>query len=249
MIQYSRVDGHDFARISIRGKGEDWDAPVNPTHDIFCIRSKAWNTHDNHAEGWQIQLPDLSPNGSQSMNIQNIALEFNESWNKDLPKSYYELMSETSARGFLARLLYNRYLNDSITPQIWIIVKNGQWTIDPERQGTAEPWYDYDTDYVHVSPYFSCPHRLRKHDFDGVFRNVIKFEYSLDVLGAACERDHLDYMPRDYDGDWGFYESFDISYDVKFLAQRDMQIGTCTGRGPDEDEEEEEEEEDVDMGF
>ncbi|KAG5821434.1 hypothetical protein H9Q74_000271 [Fusarium xylarioides] len=245
MIQYSRVDGHDCARISIRGTGEDWDSPVNPAHDIFCIRSKTWNTHDNHAEGWQIQIPDLSTKGSTD--IENIAFEFDESWHKDLPKSYYDLMSETSARGFLSRFLYNRFLNDSTTPHIWIIVKNGQWTIDPYRPRSTKPLHDYDTDYVPVSQYFSCRNCLRTHDFDGVFRSARSFEDSLDDLGLACEKDHRNYAPVDHDGDWGFFDEFTISSDLGFLAHRDMQIDLCTGRGPDE--EEEEEEEDIDMGF
>ncbi|KAF5671569.1 hypothetical protein FDENT_10863 [Fusarium denticulatum] len=257
MIRYSRVDNHDCARISIRGKGEDWDSPVNPTHDIFCIRSKAWNTHDNHAEGWQIQLPDLSPRGSQTTNIQNIAFEFDQSWTKDLPKCYYDLMSETSARGFLSRLLYNTFLNDSTTPQIWIIVKNGQWTIDPYRPRPTNPWHDYDTDYVPVTPYFSCPHCLSSHEFDGVFQSAKSFRNSLDALGGACEKDYRNSSPLYDDAEHGaIYDSFGTLVGVKFLAHRDMQIDLCIGPGPDDDgrEEEEdgrehEEEDDSDLEF
>ncbi|KAF5581156.1 tetracycline resistance protein [Fusarium pseudocircinatum] len=214
MIQYSKVDGHDCA----------WDTP-----------------HD-HAEGWQIQLPDSSPIGSQPTNIHNIALEFNESWNKNLPKSYYDLMAESSARGFLSRLLYNRYLNDSTTPQIWIIVKNGQWIVEPRQQDTTKPWQNYDTDYVRMRPYFSCHHCRRTHDFDGVVRNVRSFTYDLNDLGLACEKDHRNYVPVYDDVEYGaFEEQFVISSGVRFLAHRDMQIDFCTGPGPDDDEREEEE--------
>ncbi|KAF5644786.1 hypothetical protein F25303_5837 [Fusarium sp. NRRL 25303] len=131
MIQYSRVDALDCARISICGNGEGWSSPVNPTRDMFCVKSKAWKTPDDHGQGWQIQLPYFSPKGSYPTDIENVALEFDESWDKDLPKSYYDLMSEASARGFLSRLFYNRFLNDSNTPHIWIIVKNGQWILEP----------------------------------------------------------------------------------------------------------------------
>ncbi|KAF5716051.1 hypothetical protein FGLOB1_2744 [Fusarium globosum] len=131
MIQHSRVDALDCARISICGNGEGWSSPVNPTRDMFCVKSKAWKTPDDHGQGWQIQLPYFSPEGSYPTGIKNVALEFDESWNKDLPKSYYDLMSEASARGFLSRLFYNRFLNDSDTPDIWIIVKNGQWILEP----------------------------------------------------------------------------------------------------------------------
>ncbi|KAF4495019.1 hypothetical protein FAGAP_8845 [Fusarium agapanthi] len=245
MLQYSSVDGHHCARISIRGNGKDWDARVYPTQDIFCIKSKTWNTPDTHAEGWQIQIPDLSPGGLRTTSIQNIAFEFDESWNKDLPKCYYDLMSETSARGFLSRLLYNRFLNDLTTLEIWIIVKNGQWTIDPYRPRPTKPLHDYDTDYIPVSEYFSCRHCLRTHDFDGVFQSVRSFTNSLDDLGMACEKDHRNYTPT-YDdvGGWGFEEQFCISSDVGFLAHRDMQIDLCTGRGPDEKEDD-----DSDLGF
>ncbi|KAF5233589.1 hypothetical protein FANTH_12505 [Fusarium anthophilum] len=247
MLQYSSVDGHSCARISIRENGKDWDAPVHPTNDIFCIKSRTWNTLGNHAEGWQIQIPDLSPGGSRTTNIQNIAFEFDESWNKDLPKSYYDLMSETSARGFLSRLLYNGFLNDSTTPQIWIIVKNAQWTIDPYRPRPTKPLQDYDTEYVPVSPYFSCRHCRKTHDFDGVFQSVRSFRSSLDYLSVACEKDHRNYMPTYGDeGDWGFEEQFCISADVNFLAHRHMQIDRCTVRGLDEDGEDEE---DFDLGF
>ncbi|KAF5630294.1 tetracycline resistance protein s [Fusarium sp. NRRL 52700] len=247
MIRYSSVGGRDFVRINIRGNGKDWHSPVHPTHDIFCIKSKTWNSPDNHSEGWQIQIPDLNAQGLRTTNIRHIAFEFDESWNKDLPKCYYDLMSETSARGFLSRLLYNRFLNNSTTPQIWIIVKNGQWTVDLHQPGPTTSLNDYDTNYVPVSSYFSCRHCRRTHDFDGVFQSVRSFTYDLGDLGVACEKDHRNYKPT-YDdvGDWGFEEQFNIASDLEFLAHRDMQIDLCTGRGPDEDEEDSD---DFDLGF
>jgi hypothetical protein len=60
------------------------------------------NTPDDQGEAWQIQIPDLSPKESQMMDIDSIAFEFDESWNRDIPKSYGDLMCETSARGFLS---------------------------------------------------------------------------------------------------------------------------------------------------
>ncbi|KAH7147911.1 hypothetical protein DER46DRAFT_515676 [Fusarium sp. MPI-SDFR-AT-0072] len=234
MIQHSRVDGLDCARISIRENEGEWDSPVCPTHDIFCIKSNAWNTPGDHAEGWQIQIPDLSPKGSQTTHIKNIALEFDESWNIDLPESYYDLMSETSARGFLSRLLYNKYLNDLTTPYIWIIVKNGQWTFDHYNTPhyKTKPLHDYDTEYVPVSPYFTCRHCLRTHDFDGVFQNVKTFIRILNDLGEDCEKDHPDFTPDYDDVEYGaFSEQFQITEGVRFLAPRDKQIDLCTGAG------------------
>ncbi|CVL05498.1 uncharacterized protein FPRN_14383 [Fusarium proliferatum] len=211
MIQHSRVDALDCARISICGNGEGWSSPVNPTRDIFCVKSKAWKTPDDH----------------------------------DLPKSYYDLMSETSARGFLSRLLYNRFLNDSDTPQIWVIVKNGQWVLEPGLACTPNPYRDHDKDYIPAWPYFSCRHCHRTHDFDGVFKNVKNFLHTLDDLGEACKEDHPDYKEREDDDEWygSWEEAFDIATDVQFLAHRDMLIDLCTGPEP------EEEEEDIDMGI
>ncbi|CCT75441.1 uncharacterized protein FFUJ_11462 [Fusarium fujikuroi IMI 58289] len=251
MIQYSRVGALDCARISICGNGEGWSSPVNPTRDIFCVKSKAWKTPDDHGQEWQILLPYFSPNGSYPTDIKNVALEFDESWNQDLPKSYYDLMSEASARGFLSRLLYNRFLNDSDTPDIWVIVKNGQWTLEPGLACTPNPYRDHDKDYVPAWPYFSCRHCRRTHDFDGVFKNVKKFIHTLDDLGEACKEDHPDYKEREYDNVWfgSWEEAFDIATDVQYLAHRDMLIDLCTGPGPEEEEEEEEEDDDIDMGL
>ncbi|CVL07728.1 uncharacterized protein FMAN_14599 [Fusarium mangiferae] len=250
MIQYSRVDALDYARISICGKGKGWSSPVNPTRDVFCVRSKAWKTPDDHGQGWQIQLPSFSPEGSCPTDIKNVALEFDESWNKDLPKSYYDLMSEASARGFLSRLFYNRFLNDSDTPHIWIIVTNGQWILEPGLACTPNPYRDYDTDYVPAWPYLLYRHCRRTHDFDGVFKKVRMFLRTLNDLGKACEEDHPNFK-REYDDiEYGAWEeAFNIATDVQFLAHRDMLIDLCTGPEPEEEEEEEEEDDDIDMGI
>ncbi|KAF5610643.1 uncharacterized protein FSUBG_2904 [Fusarium subglutinans] len=217
------------AMLPVREIGGVWHAPVCPAKDIFCIKSKTWNTPDNHMGIWQIKIPDFTSQQLWTTNIQNIAFEFDKSWNKDLPKRYLDLMSETSARGCLSRFLYNRYLNSSTTPKIWIIVKNGQWTIDPDHP--LKPFHDCDTEYVSVSEYFSCRHCRRTHDFDGVFESVRSFTNSLDNLGVAGT----------------FNLESHISRNIKFLAHRDMQIDLCTGRGPHEDEKEDDD--DSDLGF
>ncbi|KAF5718255.1 hypothetical protein FMUND_5351 [Fusarium mundagurra] len=213
MIQYSKIDGHDCE--------EDWYSPVCPMHDIFCIKSKTWNTPDDPDEAWKIQIPDLNPKRSQTTDIENIALEFDESWNRDIPKSYVDLMGEKSARGFLSYLFYNKSRHGLTTPNIWIIVKNCQWTFEHHRSSrTAKSWHDYDTDYVQITPYFSSRHCLGTHDFDGVLENLKTFISALDDLYKANENRHgnLHWCPcQDYD-------EFEISENVQFLAPRHMQI-------------------------
>ncbi|KAF5529389.1 tetracycline resistance protein [Fusarium napiforme] len=211
MMQHSRIGGHGCEKNGILGNTDDWYLPVCAWHDIFCIKSKTLNTPDDHDEAWQIKIPDLSPKGSQMMDIDNIAFEFDESWNRDMPKSYDDLMREKSTRGFLSCLLYNKSRHEMTTPNIWIILK----TFD-HHKGSRTAWHHYDTDYFQIIPQFASRLCLGTRDFDGVLENAKKLIRTLDDLYKANENEHgnFHWCPcQDYD-------EFEISENVLFLAPR-----------------------------
>ncbi|KAF5576921.1 tetracycline resistance protein [Fusarium pseudoanthophilum] len=227
MIQHSRIDGHRCAKNGILGNTEDWYLPVCARHDIFCIKSKTLNTPDDHDEAWQIQIPGLSPKGSQMMDINNIAFEFDETWNRDMPKSYYDLMWEKSARGFLSCFLYNKSRHVKTTPNIWIILKNSQWALD-HRRGSGSARHGYDTEYVQMIPQFSSRLCLGTRDFDGVLENAKTFIRTLEDLYEANENEYgnVSWSP------FQFYDIFKISQNFLFLAlrRRHMQNDFSTDR-------------------
>ncbi|KAF5552083.1 tetracycline resistance protein [Fusarium phyllophilum] len=115
MLQYSKTEGHYCARVGIRGDEEDWYSPVCPTHDIFCIKSKTWNTPDDHDEGWQIQIPGMSPKRSQITDIDNIAFEFDESWNRDIDTDYVQITPYLSSRHCLGAHDFDGVLENAKT--------------------------------------------------------------------------------------------------------------------------------------
>ncbi|KLP22458.1 uncharacterized protein LW94_8104 [Fusarium fujikuroi] len=80
------------ARLHMHDNEEVWDAPVSPTKDVFCIKSKSWKWKaiDENNKQWRVAIPHLSPTGPQNIYIKRIAFEFDQTWNMDLPGNYYD---------------------------------------------------------------------------------------------------------------------------------------------------------------
>ncbi|KAF4944804.1 hypothetical protein FGADI_12399 [Fusarium gaditjirri] len=220
-----------LASLSIRETGGVWNVPVCPTKDIFCIKASNWSRLREYHDLWKVFLPVNGLSSSIHLPVDNIALEFDPAWNKDLPESDYDLMSEESERGFLSRFFYNSYLNNSTNPTFWIIEKTGQWTWNPSYRGeTSQPFLDYHMEYIQVQPYNRCHHCHNYHHLDGVFESIRDFLHKLGDMGRACEQDHPNYQPSSIDDvEYGaFCEQFVITSGGKYLARRNKKVDLCT---------------------
>ncbi|SCO76100.1 uncharacterized protein FRV6_00312 [Fusarium oxysporum] len=238
VARHSRVDGqdqpHSPAMLSIRDNEGHWNAPVCPTKDIFCVKSSSWETPDGNDKPWQVALPNLSLTAPSNIPIQNIAFEFDLTWDTDLPGTYYDLMSENSARGFLSRFCYNAFLNNSEEHKIWLFEKTGQWSWSrwgsKDYMGTS--FHDCDTEYVEIHPPFNCDQCHHWHKFDGIFDNLFKFIHNVGFLSEVLNRDHPDWKPEhdDWRTDCFSTVEFYIDDNIQYLARRDKQVKQCPGR-------------------
>ncbi|EEU38631.1 uncharacterized protein NECHADRAFT_82979 [Fusarium vanettenii 77-13-4] len=87
--------------------------------------------------------------------IKNMALEFDPSWNLDFPQKISDLITESSARGFIAdamfTLAHDHRAFKSMYLEVWLIDHGAVWS--SEKGKDCNPvFYDYDQDFVEVRP-------------------------------------------------------------------------------------------------
>ncbi|KAF5718254.1 hypothetical protein FMUND_5350 [Fusarium mundagurra] len=221
------------ARLSMPENEGIWDAPVCPTKDIFCIKSKTWKwkAPDGNNKPWRVAIPHLSPTGSKNVYIKRIGFEFDPTWNIDLPGNYDDLASENSARGCFLRFFYRAFFKYATEPDVYLIEKSGQWTgylpKDQFRQSTF--CKDYDTDYALMQPFYKCFRCQDWHESGGAFANVRSFINKLEELCELCEPDRPN-TKNDHYVDLRWIKRDYLSSDcVRYIARLDKKIEDCVG--------------------
>ncbi|CAJ0547186.1 Ff.00g018130.m01.CDS01 [Fusarium sp. VM40] len=228
---------------------------VYPTNDIFCIQADDWidlkkhrfppyihmslnlykrndrENDDDNRYGWPIL---------QRLYLQNIALEFDNSWLVDLPDCKYGLAHENSARGFLAKLIFDaaydhRHLR-SEGVGIWIVDKKAKWlnnVDDDEDHGCVDEDEDEDHDNAdkhHDTVYRDCDGEyIEVHEDNFVDRHLC---YGAGTSAVTFLRE-LGYNTGISDCDW-HYESDDCdpspepTKQVRMLVRRDNKVKEIT---------------------
>lgn len=222
------------ARLRMRENEKVWDAPVCPTKDVFCIKSKSWKWKaiDGNNKQWRVAIPHLSPTGPQNVYIKRIAFEFDETWNMDLPGNYYDLASEKSARGFFSRFFYGAFFKYATEPNVYRIEKSGHWTGYLPKVYFRESSFckDYDTDYALVQPYYRCFRCKDWHETDGAFANVRSFIDKLEELCEVCEPDRPN-TKHDHHVNWKWIRpDYKSSDSIRYIARLDKKIEDCVGQ-------------------
>jgi hypothetical protein len=124
---------------------------VRPSQDIFCIRGNNWESSDGSYEFLEMVIPFVT-NHWCSLQVSNLAFEFDPSWNANLPKGEFGLstmIEENSPRGMLAKALYAAAAHN-ISPQLWIIDNTTPWFKNPD-QDIHTVYYDCEDAYVEVA--------------------------------------------------------------------------------------------------
>ncbi|KAF4456639.1 Hypothetical protein F53441_1297 [Fusarium austroafricanum] len=178
---------------------------VYPTRDIFCVKARSWKS---------LQEDSLVINVAIGYGTQNIAFEYDSSWNIDLPGYYYDLFEEDSARGVLSRILYNYFINNCEQPTLWIIDKTAEWA-------------GHGREYIQVSWINIC---LRNTDDPSM--SYSQFKDKLD-LGSDCEFDHPNFDWYGHEMDPGIYEMLKITEPLNLLVRRDNEVKFCPYLGYD----------------
>jgi hypothetical protein len=135
---------------------------VRPSQDIFCIRGNNWESSGELYKFLTMWIP-LVTNHWSSLEVFNVAFEFDPSWNANLPKGEFgpsTMIEENSPRGMLAKALYDAAAYN-ILPQLWIIDKNTLWLKDPDRD-IHTVYYDCEDAYVQVAWEDACSDTTRQ---------------------------------------------------------------------------------------
>lgn len=87
-----------------------------------------------------------------SLEVSNVAFEYNLGWNANLPKGGFGLsmmVRENSLRGMLAKALYDA-AGHNMSPQLWIIDNNTPWLRNTDQDIHAI-YYDCEDAYVEAA--------------------------------------------------------------------------------------------------
>ncbi|KAG8670288.1 hypothetical protein FPOAC2_09638 [Fusarium poae] len=123
-------------------EGEHWHQNVHLEQDLFCIVSDDW---EFVAHNWE-SCANLSPG---SIGCNNIAVEFDESWNLALENKMNVYPAEVPASlEFLLRLLFERVGDPSWNPMIKLIVRDKDWILLRPTDGFQIR--DIDEEYLEV---------------------------------------------------------------------------------------------------
>jgi hypothetical protein len=233
MAKHMDADGRDETqpRAKLMTKGADGNlnghCVVYPSKDIFCLQATDWNIARGNSELWQVGIQNTTLAGQTSLSmVENIALEFDPSWDIDLPGDYYALMDESSSRGFLSRLIYNGFLHSSMKPTIWLIDRDTLLSRLPGTFFSFPPvsCIDDRENYVQADPHVLCS----IHCFDERSRALKEFLYKLDEMGEVCASDHSNCGLGYYGEIVMGMLAFQITDDVKCLVRPDNQVELCT---------------------
>ncbi|KJZ77797.1 hypothetical protein HIM_02974 [Hirsutella minnesotensis 3608] len=180
-----------------RQDGVNWQFMVRPHVDLFCLEPQDWKC----TVAWQSLFLDL-PFASRLQgygHLSNIAVEFDPSWNLNLPKDVGALLEESSPRGFVARAMAECAKN-KLYCSIWLIDR----TISRSKPDPSDPEYPflakfYDCDRTYVNTELEDLEPSRYYESGEEFQSTAV--YFLDALAG------LDYAKMDNgNGPWGAFD-------------------------------------------
>ncbi|KAI8712662.1 2EXR domain-containing protein [Fusarium sp. LHS14.1] len=207
--------------VVMREGHKEWYFIVYPTRDIFCVTSDNWESFLRSWSMWDAEyyLP-IACNVLHSLYVENIAFEFDPSWNHDFPTCIYDLMEEKSARGCLAKMVEFMVSSNSFSRfKIWLVDQTARWRAKPD-QVVGPVFRDCDGEYVQIEAYYTY-NELDK----GESRSpLLKFIHEFGYLGDSYYRDveRGDWSPGlDYILDHPYYWA-DSS--IGLLVRRDKYV-------------------------
>ncbi|PFH56369.1 hypothetical protein XA68_16609 [Ophiocordyceps unilateralis] len=141
---------------------------VQPHRDLFWIEPQDWKSTVN----WRTLFADLPFSSSLRGygHLSHLAVEFDPSWNVDMPKDLPALLQESTPRGFVARAMAECATN-RLYSFIWLIDRHLIRAANanrPEVEASDQPVTFYDCHHVYVE--------TEREDLDD-FRYGSDFEY------------------------------------------------------------------------
>lgn len=131
--------------MTMSRKNEIWTLIVRPYQDLFCLTPLNWGMQID----WTTMFDSFAFSASSSGYgpVKNIAVEFDPSWNFNLPTTIEELRKESTPRGFTARAEW-QYVDINL----WLIDRHASRAPKKETP-TSSPriFYDCEQDYIETT--------------------------------------------------------------------------------------------------
>ncbi|KAF5229209.1 hypothetical protein FAUST_10572 [Fusarium austroamericanum] len=117
------------AAIEMKEDNQKWHDLVYPARDIFCVRPNVEIPMPEKIQKLCLWLSFRDPENElyQSMPLDSIAFEFDQSWMEDCKMPYYDMQDEQSVRGCWASLIEDAIDIYDPSRTLWIIDKNAKW--------------------------------------------------------------------------------------------------------------------------
>ncbi|KJZ69724.1 hypothetical protein HIM_10893 [Hirsutella minnesotensis 3608] len=172
------------AIIVARHDGEEWHLMVQPHKDLFCLEPSDWRTVDD----WQAHFCDLtlSPFRKGYGHIGHVAVEFDQSWNRDIPNDLCDILKEWTPRGFIARVMAECAEN-RLHSFFWLIDRHASWsTPGSHHVSFPKPMVFYDCKHKYIE--------TNQGDLEGGKDDETQFErtavYFVQQLGSVANKDY-----------------------------------------------------------
>ncbi|KAJ3548416.1 hypothetical protein NM208_g1024 [Fusarium decemcellulare] len=180
MFDTSCSPPYELSRTSIELNGK-WAALRLPSQDIFCIRPEDWNYMASRSDLFPFTYfcKDHKP-------FYQIAVEFDPTWNFNLPDNHIDMMSGSSPPAFAAELvsmcIKDGKYSDDADFCIWLIDRNANGNLAVQEK-PRQVVHDCDYEYIKME---TCQYKLG-HDFSDY--GSLTAGYFIQQLASRC--DHI----------------------------------------------------------
>ncbi|RSM12633.1 hypothetical protein CEP52_002415 [Fusarium oligoseptatum] len=218
-----REDVHPGLIVTDEGH-DTWYLMVYPARDIFCVTFDNWEFLQQESEKSYVlqNFPFLGIDW-EVLDVENLAVEFDPSWNHAVPDHIIDLRMEESPRGVLARMI-DEIAQFPCPPSLWIVDKSVHWRAQPGRDYSTV-FYDCDYEYVEIGWHHTCRDPSGAGKGKGSVTNFIR------KLARLCNWYYTDFGPGDLSP--GYHDElidrFSVKKSIKLLARRDNQVKRLGG--------------------
>ncbi|KAM0541892.1 hypothetical protein ACHAPJ_013038 [Fusarium lateritium] len=209
-------------KVTIQRSDETSNLLVYPARDMFCIKTSDWCKGTYFY--MDICVPFIRSELSELL-VQNIALEFDSSWNSPFPTTMFQLSREDSARGPLAKMLLEVCLNPHRSlSNIWIIDKTTHWVKTGEHD-LRTVYHDCDDEYVEVGWFDTRSETTERECYGDVTKFMIKLgEWADGYMDDLGRINGVLFFTRALP----LGEQFEVAKAVRLLVRRSNELSEVT---------------------
>ncbi|KAF5006250.1 hypothetical protein FDECE_7410 [Fusarium decemcellulare] len=208
--------------VAVHDDHQAWHCVVYPARDIFCVTAHN-NDWESVMESWPwygllVIVPFIED--VTTLRVDNIALEFDPSWNVELSRDGYRFNDRKSPGSFLVRMLLDLAREDGI-PNIWLIDNSARWRAKPGRD-ISPVSYGSDGEYVEIDWGEVCFDEVNEEYKSSIVCFIQDLSREFDENLADAGRG--DWTPDPYVDQIMMYYPITVDRSVRLLVRRDNQV-------------------------